>query len=112
MSEVISFRLNKENLREAKALLILQEWRAKGYSVRQTITEALLKLDQHEQNPESTALGELTETLSQVNHLLKLIESGNSSPVATHRGSRINGGLSESFVASVKRSAKSGLKIE
>ena len=47
MSEVISFRLNKDNLRESKALLILQEWKAKGYSILQTLTEALLKLEQN-----------------------------------------------------------------
>jgi len=45
MSEVISFRLDKENLREAKALMILHEWRKNGYSLRQTITEALVSLD-------------------------------------------------------------------
>jgi hypothetical protein len=45
MSEVISFRLNKSNLREAQALEILKAWCSRGYSLRYVITEALLKLN-------------------------------------------------------------------
>lgn len=88
MSEVISFRLNKDDLREANALLVLQEWRTRGYSIRQTIAEALNKLDQNgvepdstAVEPDSTALDELNETLCQVNNLLRQIELGNSLPV-------------------------------
>ena len=44
MSEVISFRLSKENPREALAYEILKGWHEKGHSIRHTITEALLKL--------------------------------------------------------------------
>ncbi|MFC1878760.1 hypothetical protein ACFLZW_02490 [Chloroflexota bacterium] len=112
MSEVISFRLNKDNLREAKALLVLQEWSAKGYVIRQTIAEALLSLDQNETKPESAAFNDLSKTQSQVNHLLRQIESGNSSPVTKRGENQGDNGLSTSFVASVKMSARSGLKLD
>ena len=46
MSEVISFRLNPENSREAKALDTLKMWREEGYTLRHKITEAILRLDQ------------------------------------------------------------------
>jgi len=111
MSEVISFRLNKDNLREAKALLVLQEWRIKGYSVRQTITEALVSLDRNEHKSDSS-IDELNEVLNQVNHLLRHIESGGSSIINDKAKSNPNNNLSPSFVASVKKSARSGLKID
>lgn len=110
MSEVISFRLNKDNLREEKARLVLQEWTTRGYSIRQTITEALLNLNQNSIEPESTVLDELSETLSQVNHLLRQIEKGNSSDLK-YLERRATEGLSASFVASVRKSAKPGAKI-
>ena len=111
MSEVISFRLNKDNLREAKALLILQEWGQKGYSIRQTITEALLKLDQNAIETEPTTFDELNETLSQVLYSLKQIESDNSPPSVTHPDNAIKSGLYANFVTAVKESAKPGLQI-
>ena len=43
MSEVISFRQNKDNPREEKAVQVLRTWTAQGFNVRHTITEALLK---------------------------------------------------------------------
>jgi len=45
MSDVISFRLNKENQREAKALEVLNAWIEKGFSTRHILTMALLELD-------------------------------------------------------------------
>jgi hypothetical protein len=45
MSKVISFRLNPENQREAKALTVIQKWLGQGFSTRHIMTEALLNLD-------------------------------------------------------------------
>jgi hypothetical protein len=111
MSEVIGFRLNKENPREARALLVLDGWRTKGYSIRQTITEALLRLDKTVQKPEGALLDEMNETLRQVNHLLRQIENGNSLPTKKSLESPTTDDLSASFVASVRKSAKSGVKL-
>ena len=112
MSEVISFRLNKDNLREAKALLVLQERKTKGLSIRHTITEALLELDQAEKGLDSTAIEGLKEVLSQANHLLSQIESSNPYPITKDQVYAGNSILSESFIASVKKSAKTGIHIE
>ena len=100
MSEVISFRLDKGNLREAKALLILQEWRTKGYSVRQTITKALVSLDQNGHRTGSS-INELNEALSQVNHFLKLIEICGFASIGDKKKSNSTNSLSTNFIVSV-----------
>ncbi|MFC1879346.1 hypothetical protein ACFLZW_05485 [Chloroflexota bacterium] len=110
MSEVISFRLDKDNLREAKALLVLQEWRVKGYSLRQIMTDALLKLDEVHNNLLTTQYVELQDMLAQVTEILTQI--GNTE---SDHGTQRNRGLestklSETFVFSVKKSAKQGMK--
>ena len=74
MSEVISFRLDKDNPREAIAWRVLQTRIAKGHNIRHIITEALIKLDQSEQVSTPPTLDELNETLCQVNRFLKHIE--------------------------------------
>lgn len=77
MSEVISFRQNKDNPREAKALEILKARSAVGYKIRHIITDALLKLDDHRKSPSTiVALDELNDTLIQVNQLLEQLENG------------------------------------
>ena len=111
MSEVISFRLNHDNLREAKTLLILQDWIAKGYSLRQIITDALLKLDKNEHDPESIMIGDLTEALSKVNFWLMQIEGSEPPSVNYRRDGQQNDDLPDSFIASVKSSAKLGLEL-
>jgi hypothetical protein len=111
MSEVISFRLDKENIREAKALMILQVWRTNGYSIRQAITEALVSLSWNG-HKSGSSFDELNEALSQVNHLRMRLESCES-PITNNKGKRNpNSDLSTSFVASVKNSAKVGLKLD
>jgi len=111
MSEVISFRLNKGNLREAKALLVLQEWRAQGYSIRRIITDALLKLDATQTEPHTNRLDELNDTLNQVNLLLKQLSYGDSAQSSNTDGRPENSRLADHFVASIKKSAKRGTKI-
>lgn len=112
MSEVISFRLDKDNPCESRALDILVTWCNEGFSVRYVITEALFELDRNRQETESIELNELKDTISQVNHLLRQIEIGNSLPGTKHLGYKTRDGLSASFVALVKKSAKSGLKLD
>jgi hypothetical protein len=71
MSQVVSFRLSKENPREAKAYEILNAWRANGYSMRHTITQALLTLDGPQAEPETRAeFDELSDNVRQVRQLL------------------------------------------
>ena len=111
MSNVISFRLNKENPREGKALQILQSRRAKGYSVRQIIIEALLAINEVETENLSKQIEEINVTLSQVSRLLKQTEhryfciqnTGNNQ-------SNIN--LSNNFLTSVKKAIKPGMTTD
>ena len=44
MSDVIRFRLDKDNLREEKARRVLKAWYEQGYSLRYIMTEASLML--------------------------------------------------------------------
>jgi len=76
MSEVISFRLDKDNPREKRALEILKTWCGDGYSVRYILTEALVRLDDSK-----AALEDQNETLNQVSQLLRKLEDGASPPI-------------------------------
>jgi DNA-directed RNA polymerase beta subunit len=113
MSEVISFRLNRDNLREAQALEILETWCLKGYGLRYVITEALLKLN--DPGPDSVhdnPIPELSAVLNQVNQLLEQIGNGRY-PLYPRQDENIpQSGLAESFVLSIKKAAKPGIKIE
>jgi hypothetical protein len=110
MSDVISFRLNPDNPREAKAVQVLQTWAAQGFSIRQIITEALLKLDAPEIGFESATIEGLKDTLDHVNQLLEHIEIGKYSPVIKSHTEPAQTGLTDSFITSVKMIAKPGLK--
>ena len=44
MSEVISFRLNKNNPREARALMDIKSWQEEGHNIRYIVTEAFLRM--------------------------------------------------------------------
>jgi hypothetical protein len=111
MSKVISFRLNKDNQREASAILVLQEWIAQGYSIRQIITEALLKLDEVHREPSTTQLLELNEMLNQINQVLEQL--GHGKPTHLRISGRLSGdaGLDDSFIASIKQTVKQGVKV-
>jgi hypothetical protein len=45
MSRIFSFRLDPTNPREAEAIIIIQNRLSQGFSTRQTITEALLRIN-------------------------------------------------------------------
>ena len=109
MSNVISFRLNPENPREAEALTVLQDWLTQGFSTRHTITEALLKLDASNSH---TAENQVLEDLShQIKELLGNFESGSSLVLATD-GISSQKKLSDGFVSSILKTAKPGMKID
>jgi hypothetical protein len=113
MSEVISFRLNKDNLREAQALEILEAWCSKGYSLRYVITEALLKLnDPGPESMEDNNIPDLNAVLNQVNKLLEQIGNGGYPVFPRQDENTLHSSLAESFVLSIKKAAKPGIKIE
>jgi hypothetical protein len=111
MSEVISFRLNKNNLREAKALFIIQERRAKGYNLRQIITDALLMLDENNPEPSGTQLSEFQNTLIQVNQLLSRIDRTGPDQAFLTDVPPDTPTLSDHFISAVKKNVKMGMKL-
>jgi uncharacterized membrane protein YccC len=79
MSDVISFRLDKENPREEKARQVLKYWYEEGYSLRYIMTEALLRLDEpHVDQTEEATLGEVSEKLNRISQMLEQIGNGQS----------------------------------
>ena len=113
MSEVISFRLDKDNPREAKALQVLQDWCTRGYPLRLILTEALLKLDGMESDLMADGmLQELSEKLSLVSQQLDKMANSNGPPMESQNVISERGRLADHFVASMKKGAKPGLKLE
>lgn len=107
MSKVISFRLNPDNPREDKALTVLQRWGNKGFSYRHTIAEALLKLES--ENDEVVEKQSLMNLSQQIQELLEVIEIGSTLVTPKIEDSSRNQ-LSDGFITSIIKSAKTGLK--
>jgi hypothetical protein len=102
MSEVISFRLDKDNPREAQARTVLKVWGDKGYGIRHVLTEALLN---YQRSQAEVYNQELFEKLDIICDLLQK----NSIP-STHIENEII--LSDQFMASVKKAANPGLRLD
>ena len=112
MSEVISFRLNKDNPREAQALEILKAWCLRGYSVRYLITEMLLMLnDPGQESMTDNAIRELNSVLNQVNKLLEKIENSGYLPYSEWDENPEQLKLAGKFVASIREVVKNWIEI-
>lgn len=109
MSKVISFRFNPENPREAEALIGLQNWLTKGFSIRHTIAEALLKLESsNSQMAKNPALIDLSHHIKE---LLDNIDMG-SSLVMPNSYIRSKEKLSDGFVSTILKTAKPEIRAE
>ncbi len=113
MSEVISFRLNKDNPREARALRVLKKWREEGHNTRYIITEALNGLkDLGNIELKSLMLVELNERLFHISRIFE--QMGHQEPnklfAITQSTSDII--LSDCFINSIKEAAKPGIRLE
>ena len=109
MSKVISFRLNPDNPRDAKALTILQDWLSQGFSARHTLTEALLSLDTANfSEAKNDALNDLSD---QIKLLLENIERGFPVLEPNNKISSEND-LSHGFVSSIIKAAKPGIAMK
>jgi hypothetical protein len=114
MSEVISFRLDQDNPREARAREVLRAWYAQGFSVRHILTEALLALEDSKAQDEETtfALDEVNRALHQVIQMLERMQNGRYVAAATgDDGQQPKAALTDTFVASVKSAARPGMKL-
>lgn len=112
MSEVISFRLDKKNPREAQAYLILNTWIEKGFSTRSVLTTALLRLDQPGSDLEPGPGNRNWDAiLDQISQLLDLVEKMKK-PVVSQENNSEPCILRDSFLASIRHGAKPGIKLE
>lgn len=112
MSEVISFRLDLNNPREAQALVVLSAWAKKGYSIRHIITEALINFGEGGGASISTVdADKITTALDKITQLMDCInlEKG-SIPIDTTEGSK-GTQINDDFIASLKNTVKPGLTI-
>jgi hypothetical protein len=101
MSEVISFRLDKDNPREAQARAVLKTWVDKGYSVRHVLTEAMLAFGSTKDN---VGIDDLSYKLDQISNMLQK----NDTPSNPEDSFNI---LSDNFMASIRNAAKPGVSL-
>lgn len=111
MSEVISFRLNPENHREAHALQILEKRIAEGYTIRQIITDALIHSEDqnHESEFENRGIN-LQATLIEISYMLNQIMLYKDKDEKPTDQCGVHENLTDSFLSSVKLSIKPGIK--
>lgn len=110
MSEVISFRLDDNNPREAQALGVLNTWIEKGYSTRFILTAALLELEFHGSELEmDKGSRDMGLVLNQIGQLIEIIKANS---VAVHNNNLEQPILPESFLASIKQGVKPGMKSD
>ena len=113
MSKVISFRLDEDNPREARALAVLKARCAQGHRARNVITEALIRLDEATNNSGTKDDDESLATIaSQVNHLVDMIKAGNNIPIGPKNDGGTRPELTGNFLDSIKLAAKPGLKLD
>ena len=108
MSEVISFRLNPNNPREAQALEILRTKQEEGFSSRRVLTDALISIvtDKDQIN-----IDEFNTALEHVQGLLERLNRDNHDlSQSTHSQSQVVA-LKDNFLNSVKIAAKPGLNM-
>jgi hypothetical protein len=111
MSEVISFRLDPNNPREAQALGVLASFQERGYSARHILTEALLKFDHAGIEHELQA--QMAEILAAMNKVGDQIERLQRTGVSrTELRDEKQAALAEAFVLSVKSAVKPGITLE
>ncbi len=111
MSEVVSFRLDPNNPREAQALAVLAHHQERGYSARQILTEALLRFDQAGKEHElQTQIAEILTVMHQVGDQLERLQRTGIPRTEPH--DQKEAALSDAFILSVKSAAKSGITLE
>lgn len=111
MSKVISFRLDNRNPREAEALQVLACHQEQGYSIRQILTDALLKLKTAETEHEvNRHLAEILTSMSSINDNLERLARNDVPFLGQPQMKPFD--LSDAFVLSVKSAARPGLAFE
>jgi hypothetical protein len=114
MSEVISFRLDRNNPREAQALGVLKKGQEAGYSLRHVLTEALLALEAAAEDEQAViiTLTELTQKLVDLKTALDHFQGMDVLRVRKAGEASSETILADSFLLSVKEAAQPGLKLD
>lgn len=103
MSKVYSFRLDENNPREAQAKEVIEAWIAQGYSLRHHLVD--LMLESQNKNFQNKQYIELFE---KIEHLI-LVSKGDEDKEFVDT---LGWTLTETFIGSISKSMKSGMKIE
>lgn len=111
MSEVFSFRLDEHNSREKQALDILQKRSRQGFSIRQTIVEALIGLGEASNDEKATK--DVLSIQRSIERLINLFSEQNekSNPDRNVALKNSNEELPSSFISSLKSVAKPGIRM-
>ena len=102
MSKVYSFRLDKNNPREAQAREVIDAWMEKGYSLRNILTDALI-------SPHNKHKGEADMLVEQLKSLLENRTNTNLQR-KNENDNDCKVSLPSSFVDAVKVSVKNGVR--
>jgi DNA-directed RNA polymerase specialized sigma subunit len=111
MSRVICFRLDENNPREAKVLALIFSQQEAGFTIRQVMVNALLKLSMEEVNELPVIASELRIALGEVHILLNKMQNEQFVSVSSETENSDETRLTEGFLESVRQAAKPGMKI-
>ena len=114
MSEVISFRLDRNNPREAQALGVLKKGQEAGYSLRHVLTEALLALETVAEGEQAVMMTstDLTNRLTTIQSALEKLHHMDLSSIWPEDQETEQSGLPEAFLLSIKNAAKPGIGLD
>jgi hypothetical protein len=113
MSNVISFRLSSQNSREAQACDVLKIWISKGYSVRYVVTEALISLKDNTEEPmKDIEFQKISTALERITQFINVFETEKSLGFQVNNTDVAKSNLNESFLLSVKKVIKPGLRLD
>jgi hypothetical protein len=104
MSQVFSFRLDKNNPREAQAMRVIETWASRGYSLRYVMVEALFAYEEKGTRSE--------QYLSALDHIIALLDEFNNKPPSSNRPGNPDTLVSNSFSEAVASSARPGLRAD
>jgi hypothetical protein len=103
MSQVFSFRLDDTNPRETQAIQILEAWVSKGYSLRHVVIEAVFALEDKDRQ---------TDFSSELKQIIDLLQELQVQPVNRKPQPNQEKRLSESFLNSITKVNRPGLRME
>ena len=107
MSKVISFRLNPENAREAKALEILKTKQSEGFSRRRILTDALIGMVAENR---LVPVDDFNIALEQVANLLEQLNGIDQNTIQPKQSETTM--LNDNFLTSVRIAARPGINLD